>query len=164
MALRKNLRLSKWCRKRKRGKNVVFKVASREEKRRKSVVSKMDNIGNMKSKIRNKMQIISKFILIIRATNNHNFLTFYSKENSGRGRGVVKVSDRGWPCHEFQPSTTLKIRRVREQCTLNLSRAQTSSRWCGVVVKRGRCQLGCRPRHFTMVQNNVVSRKKPSCS
>ncbi|GFT07160.1 uncharacterized protein TNCV_1416501 [Trichonephila clavipes] len=31
----------------------------------------------------------------------------------------------------------LKIRHVGERCTLNLSRAQASSRWCGVVVRRG---------------------------
>ncbi|GFW75522.1 uncharacterized protein TNCV_4427051 [Trichonephila clavipes] len=31
----------------------------------------------------------------------------------------------------------LKTRRVGQRCTLNLSRAQTSSRWCGVVVRRG---------------------------
>ncbi|GFX55909.1 uncharacterized protein TNCV_1427711 [Trichonephila clavipes] len=31
----------------------------------------------------------------------------------------------------------LKIRRVGQRCTLNLSRAETSSYWCGVVVKRG---------------------------
>ncbi|GFV10080.1 uncharacterized protein TNCV_3660321 [Trichonephila clavipes] len=30
----------------------------------------------------------------------------------------------------------LQTRRV-ERCTLNLSRAQTSSRWFGVVVRRG---------------------------
>ncbi|GFU79727.1 hypothetical protein TNCV_4037341 [Trichonephila clavipes] len=35
----------------------------------------------------------------------------------------------------------LKTRRVGQRCTLNLSRAETSSRWCGVVVRRG-CQLG----------------------
>ncbi|GFT51999.1 hypothetical protein TNCV_2058481 [Trichonephila clavipes] len=29
-----------------------------------------------------------------------------NKELSGRGSRVVKVSDRGWPCHEFEPSTT----------------------------------------------------------
>ncbi|GFX73604.1 uncharacterized protein TNCV_1263731 [Trichonephila clavipes] len=29
-----------------------------------------------------------------------------------------------------------KIRRVWERCTLNLSRAQTSSRWCGEEVRR----------------------------
>ncbi|GFV26897.1 uncharacterized protein TNCV_2615231 [Trichonephila clavipes] len=32
---------------------------------------------------------------------------------------------------------TLKTRRVGQRCTLNLSRAETSSRWCGVVVRRG---------------------------
>ncbi|GFW09870.1 hypothetical protein TNCV_4251991 [Trichonephila clavipes] len=25
---------------------------------------------------------------------------------NGHGSRVVKVSDRGWPCHEFEPSTT----------------------------------------------------------
>ncbi|GFW91569.1 hypothetical protein TNCV_4499891 [Trichonephila clavipes] len=38
--------------------------------------------------------------------------------------------------HEFEPSTT-KDPPCRERCTLNLSRAQTSSRWCGVVVRKG---------------------------
>ncbi|GFX29313.1 uncharacterized protein TNCV_3218471 [Trichonephila clavipes] len=58
----------------------------------------------------------------------------------------------------------LKTRRVGQRGTLNLSRAETSSRWCGVVVRRGGCQLRCRPRHLTMVQNYVVRRQKPSCS
>ncbi|GFS83801.1 uncharacterized protein TNCV_611241 [Trichonephila clavipes] len=31
----------------------------------------------------------------------------------------------------------LKTRRVGQRCTLNLSRAETSSRWCGVGVRRG---------------------------
>ncbi|GFW95951.1 uncharacterized protein TNCV_4173781 [Trichonephila clavipes] len=31
----------------------------------------------------------------------------------------------------------LKTRRVGQRCTLNLSRAETPSRWCGVVVRRG---------------------------
>ncbi|GFV13556.1 uncharacterized protein TNCV_67591 [Trichonephila clavipes] len=52
----------------------------------------------------------------------------------------------------------LKTRRVGQLCTLNLSRAETSSRWCGVVVRRGGCQLRCRPRHLTMDQNYVVRR------
>ncbi|GFT43222.1 uncharacterized protein TNCV_2520801 [Trichonephila clavipes] len=30
-----------------------------------------------------------------------------------------------------------KTRRVGQRCTLNLSRAETSSHWCGVVVRRG---------------------------
>ncbi|GFV77411.1 uncharacterized protein TNCV_1069401 [Trichonephila clavipes] len=31
----------------------------------------------------------------------------------------------------------LKTRLAGQRCTLNLSRAETSSRWCGVVVRRG---------------------------
>ncbi|GBO28066.1 hypothetical protein AVEN_37790-1, partial [Araneus ventricosus] len=30
---------------------------------------------------------------------------------------------------------------------------QTSSRWCGAETWRGRCELRCRPRHLTVVQN-----------
>ncbi|GFU77501.1 uncharacterized protein TNCV_3498741 [Trichonephila clavipes] len=36
----------------------------------------------------------------------------------------------------------LTTRRVGQQCTLNLSRAETSSRWCGVVVRRGGASSG----------------------
>ncbi|GFW57713.1 uncharacterized protein TNCV_2926321 [Trichonephila clavipes] len=36
----------------------------------------------------------------------------------------------------------LKTRRVGKRCTLNLSRAETSSRWCGVVVRRGGASSG----------------------
>ncbi|GFU52591.1 uncharacterized protein TNCV_617071 [Trichonephila clavipes] len=50
----------------------------------------------------------------------------------------------------------LKTRRVGKRCTLNLSRAQTSSCWSGVVVKRG--QLKYRPRHLTMAQNYIYTR------
>ncbi|GFT95619.1 uncharacterized protein TNCV_310371 [Trichonephila clavipes] len=56
----------------------------------------------------------------------------------------------------------LKTRPVGERCTLNLSRAQTSSCWSGVVVKRG--QFKYRSRHLTMVQNDEVRLQKPSCS
>ncbi|GFU89899.1 uncharacterized protein TNCV_1287801 [Trichonephila clavipes] len=55
----------------------------------------------------------------------------------------------------------LKTRRVGQRSTLNLSRAETSSRWCGGVVRKGGCQLRCRPRHLTMVQNYVVVAKSP---
>ncbi|GFW67261.1 hypothetical protein TNCV_2698711 [Trichonephila clavipes] len=48
----------------------------------------------------------------------------------------------------------LKTHRVEERCTLNMSRAQTSSYWSGVLVKRG--QLKYRPHHLTMVQNYEV--------
>ncbi|GFT70357.1 hypothetical protein TNCV_2658091 [Trichonephila clavipes] len=53
-----------------------------------------------------------------------------------RGSLVVKISDRGWFVTSSSP-VPLKICRVGKRCTLNLSRAQTSSRWCGVVVRRG---------------------------
>ncbi|GFX09278.1 probable RNA-directed DNA polymerase from transposon X-element [Trichonephila clavipes] len=33
-----------------------------------------------------------------------------------------------------------------------------------IIVRRGGCQLRCRPRHLTLVQNYVVRRQKPSCS
>ncbi|GFU77436.1 uncharacterized protein TNCV_3498101 [Trichonephila clavipes] len=36
----------------------------------------------------------------------------------------------------------LKTHRVEQRCTLNLSRAETSSRWCGVVVRRGGASSG----------------------
>ncbi|GFT78619.1 uncharacterized protein TNCV_1060691 [Trichonephila clavipes] len=45
----------------------------------------------------------------------------------------------------FVPSSSpvpLKTRRVGQRCTLNLSRAETSSRWCGVVVRRGGASSG----------------------
>ncbi|GFX58625.1 uncharacterized protein TNCV_418041 [Trichonephila clavipes] len=35
-----------------------------------------------------------------------------------------------------------KTRRVGQRCTSNLSRAETSSRWCGVVVRRGGASSG----------------------
>ncbi|GFV52442.1 hypothetical protein TNCV_2771891 [Trichonephila clavipes] len=46
----------------------------------------------------------------------------------------------------------LKARRVGQRCTLNLSRAETSSRWYGGVSRRAGFQLRCRPRHLTMIQ------------
>ncbi|GFW51930.1 uncharacterized protein TNCV_1188611 [Trichonephila clavipes] len=39
----------------------------------------------------------------------------------------------------------LKNHRVGQRCTLNLSRAETSSRWCGVVVRRGGACSGVVP-------------------
>ncbi|GFT03443.1 uncharacterized protein TNCV_2986021 [Trichonephila clavipes] len=36
----------------------------------------------------------------------------------------------------------LKTRRAGQRCTLNLSRTETSSRWCGVVVRRGGANSG----------------------
>ncbi|GFX06659.1 uncharacterized protein TNCV_382551 [Trichonephila clavipes] len=50
----------------------------------------------------------------------------------------------------------LKTRRVGQRCTLNLSRAETSSRWCGVIVRRGGCQLRCRPRPWFKITWSVA--------
>ncbi|GFT35882.1 uncharacterized protein TNCV_2154411 [Trichonephila clavipes] len=76
---------------------------------------------------------------------------------------VVKVSDHDRHVTSSS-SVPLKTCRVVEQCVLNLSRAQTSSRWCGLVVRRGECQLRCHPRHLIMIQNYEVRVQKPSCS
>ncbi|GFS92633.1 uncharacterized protein TNCV_1160841 [Trichonephila clavipes] len=59
----------------------------------------------------------------------------------GCGSPVAKVSDHGRHVMTSSP-VLLKTRRVGQRCTLNLSRAQTSSRWCGVVVKRGGARSG----------------------
>ncbi|GFW08656.1 uncharacterized protein TNCV_2776771 [Trichonephila clavipes] len=75
-----------------------------------------------------------------------------SKLGSGRGSLVVKVSDFGWHVTSSSP-VPLKTCRVGERCTLNMSRAQTSSHWSGVVVRRGGDQLRCRPCHLTGAQN-----------
>ncbi|GFW68036.1 uncharacterized protein TNCV_1617971 [Trichonephila clavipes] len=78
------------------------------------------------------------------------------------GSPMVKVSDHGRYVMNLSP-VSLKIRRVGQRCTLNLSRAETSSRWGGVVVWRG-FQFRCRSRHLTRAHNDVVRRQKPSCS
>ncbi|GFW60786.1 uncharacterized protein TNCV_2672071 [Trichonephila clavipes] len=49
----------------------------------------------------------------------------------------------------------LKTRCVGQRCTLNLSRAQTSCRWCSLEVRRG-VLLMCRPRRLTITQNYEV--------
>ncbi|GFV59025.1 hypothetical protein TNCV_1814141 [Trichonephila clavipes] len=80
----------------------------------------------------------------------------------GCGRRGVKVSDRGWPCHEFKPSTT-KDPPCRERCSLNLSRAQTSS--LGVVWLLGEeVPAQASLTSLSTVQNYEVRRQKPSCS
>ncbi|GFW50990.1 uncharacterized protein TNCV_3592721 [Trichonephila clavipes] len=62
------------------------------------------------------------------------------------GRRTVKVSDHDRHVMSSSP-VPLKTRRVGLRCTLNLLRAETSSRWCSVVVRGGGCQLRCRPYH-----------------
>ncbi|GFV15559.1 uncharacterized protein TNCV_4835851 [Trichonephila clavipes] len=63
-----------------------------------------------------------------------------SREFESRSRSVVAEWSRYQIVAGLVTSSSPvppKTHRVREQCTLNLSRAQTSSRWCGVVVRRG---------------------------
>ncbi|GFW94388.1 tigger transposable element-derived protein 1 [Trichonephila clavipes] len=69
-----------------------------------------------------------------------------------RGVGVATVAEwyryRILACFATSSSPVpLKTRRVGQRCTLNLSRAETSSRWCGVVVSRGGASSGV--VHFT---------------
>ncbi|GFV54214.1 hypothetical protein TNCV_2163061 [Trichonephila clavipes] len=54
----------------------------------------------------------------------------------GCGSPVVTVSDHDRRVMSWNP-LLLKTRRVGQRCTLNLSKAQTFSRLCGVVVRRG---------------------------
>ncbi|GFW07937.1 uncharacterized protein TNCV_3920701 [Trichonephila clavipes] len=61
--------------------------------------------------------------------------------HKGCGSPVVKVSNHGRHVMSSIP-VPLKTRRVGQRCTLNLSRAETSSRWCGVVVRRGGASSG----------------------
>ncbi|GFT75830.1 uncharacterized protein TNCV_851341 [Trichonephila clavipes] len=79
--------------------------------------------------------------------------SFCSLLGLGYGSPVVKVSDHGTHVTSSSP-VPLKTRLVEERCTLNLLRAQTSSHWCGVIVRRGGCQLRFRPRHLTLVPND----------
>ncbi|GFW69476.1 uncharacterized protein TNCV_488241 [Trichonephila clavipes] len=68
-------------------------------------------------------------------------LNHFREKLGGHGSLVVKVSDRGWLVTSSSP-VPLLTRRVGERCTLNLSRAQTSSRWWGGVVRRGGASSG----------------------
>ncbi|GFT64819.1 uncharacterized protein TNCV_2256611 [Trichonephila clavipes] len=55
-----------------------------------------------------------------------------STATAGCGSPGVKVSDHGRHVMSSSP-VPLKTHRVGQRCTLNLSRAEASSRWCGVV-------------------------------
>ncbi|GFS91873.1 hypothetical protein TNCV_1930581 [Trichonephila clavipes] len=59
-----------------------------------------------------------------------------SRQLDGCGSLVIKVSDRSW--HVTSSSLVpLKTCRVGERCPFNLSKTQTPSRWCDLVVRRG---------------------------
>ncbi|GFW79335.1 uncharacterized protein TNCV_2477421 [Trichonephila clavipes] len=66
-------------------------------------------------------------------------MPLFSETSWGCGSPVVKISDPGR--HVMSSSLVpLKTRRVGERCPLNLSRAQTFSRWCG-SKERGAAQV-----------------------
>ncbi|GFX44885.1 transposable element Tcb1 transposase [Trichonephila clavipes] len=65
----------------------------------------------------------------------------FSDKSEGCGSPVVKLSDHGRYVMSSSP-VPLKTRREGQRCTLNLSRAKTSSRWCGVLVRRGGASSG----------------------
>ncbi|GFT45224.1 hypothetical protein TNCV_1987091 [Trichonephila clavipes] len=71
------------------------------------------------------------------------------------------VSDRGLPCHASSSPEPLKTRRGGQRCTLNLSRAETSSAGGGVVVRRGVPAQKCRPRHSDHGSKLRVRRQSP---
>ncbi|GFW67567.1 hypothetical protein TNCV_3392381 [Trichonephila clavipes] len=62
-------------------------------------------------------------------------------KSEGCGSSGVKVSDLGRHAMSSSP-VPLKTRRVGQRCSLNLSRAETSSRGCSVVVRRGGASSG----------------------
>ncbi|GFW77736.1 hypothetical protein TNCV_134271 [Trichonephila clavipes] len=75
------------------------------------------------------------------------FRALISRENfSGHclgscGSPLVKISNHGRHVMSLSP-VPLKTRRVEQRCTLKLPTAETSSRWCGVVVRRGGSSSG----------------------
>ncbi|GFV61592.1 uncharacterized protein TNCV_931971 [Trichonephila clavipes] len=72
---------------------------------------------------------------------HYNFKHAFPTIELGCGSPVVKASNHGRHVMRSIP-VPLKTRRVGQRCTLNLSRAETSSRWCGVVVRRGGASSG----------------------
>ncbi|GFX72379.1 hypothetical protein TNCV_1253331 [Trichonephila clavipes] len=66
-------------------------------------------------------------------------------------------------CHEFKFSTAEDL-PCRGGMHVKSVEVQTFSHWCGVEVRRRRCQRRCRSRHLTMVQHHEVRRQKSSSS
>ncbi|GFW44740.1 uncharacterized protein TNCV_4482851 [Trichonephila clavipes] len=62
----------------------------------------------------------------------------------GCGSPVVKVSDHGRHVMSSSPVPLISL-RFGQRCSLNLSRAETSSRWCGGVVTRSGASSGVVP-------------------
>ncbi|GFV05174.1 hypothetical protein TNCV_223871 [Trichonephila clavipes] len=77
--------------------------------------------------------------------------------------GLRQPSDQGiglWLAgHEFEPNTT-KDPPCRGAMHVKSVESSNVLPWCSVVVRRGGCQLRCRVRQLTMVQNDEVRRQK----
>ncbi|GFU68677.1 uncharacterized protein TNCV_308921 [Trichonephila clavipes] len=71
------------------------------------------------------------------------YFPFYQASAPQRGCGspVGKILDEGRHITSSSP-VPLKTCRVGQRCSLNMSKAQTSSHWCGVKVKRGGVSSG----------------------
>ncbi|GFU41305.1 uncharacterized protein TNCV_3011301 [Trichonephila clavipes] len=86
---------------------------------------------------------------------------FHTTSSIPQKKGFEKMDTQGWlrgcfvaavaewyryrivACYVTSSSPVLlKTHRVGQRCTLNLSRAETSSRWWGVVVRRGGANSG----------------------
>ncbi|GFX19755.1 uncharacterized protein TNCV_2076621 [Trichonephila clavipes] len=83
-------------------------------------------------------QTVACFVIESPATRSNNL---NSTKLGGCGSLVIMVSNHGRHVMSSIP-VPLKTRRVGQRCTLNLSRAETSTRWCGVVVRRGGASSG----------------------
>ncbi|GFY19762.1 transposable element Tcb1 transposase [Trichonephila clavipes] len=82
----------------------------------------------------------------------------------GRSSLVSKVTDSWLACHEFEPSNNKDPPCKEGHCTLNLSMLKRPP--VGVAWKLGEeeFQLGCCPRHLTIVQDYEAYRQKSSSS
>ncbi|GFU45957.1 hypothetical protein TNCV_5102531 [Trichonephila clavipes] len=65
----------------------------------------------------------------------------FQQETEGCGSPMNKVSDHGRHVMSSSP-VPQKTHCVGQRCTLNLSRVETSSHWCGVVVRSGVASSG----------------------
>ncbi|GFX89025.1 hypothetical protein TNCV_2853251 [Trichonephila clavipes] len=64
----------------------------------------------------------------------------------GRGNLVVKITDLGLVCHEFEPNNSEEPLCEIGLVHVKYVHVQMSSRWCGIIVRRwgGRCRLPAR--------------------
>ncbi|GFX18102.1 hypothetical protein TNCV_1577811 [Trichonephila clavipes] len=88
------------------------------------------------------------------------YVTLFSNTIEDCGSPVVKQSDHGRHVMSSSP-VSLNTLHVGQRRTFNMSRAETSSRWCGVVVRRGGGANSGVLLVTTMVQNNGYIAKSP---